>query len=80
MAIAEVKRVPKFDYMMLSRLQCDCEYYLHYGNRNPRSLWAGDEKAHIAEMKRLYYNMPYHQRPCWLSETRLKYYEKKMVQ
>ena len=24
----------KFRYMLLSRMQSDCEYYLNYGNRN----------------------------------------------
>lgn len=33
----------KFRYMLLSRMQSDCEYYLNYGNRNPKRLWAGDD-------------------------------------
>ena len=28
----------KFRYMLLSRMQSDCEYYLNYGNRNPKRL------------------------------------------
>ena len=30
----------KFRYMLLSRLQADCEYYLNYDNRNTKRLWA----------------------------------------
>ena len=31
-----------FRYQLLGRLQADCEYYLNYGNRNIRRLWAGN--------------------------------------
>lgn len=37
----------KFRYMLLSRMQSDCEYYLNYGNRNPKRLWAGDEQLAV---------------------------------
>ena len=40
----------KFRYMLLSRMQSDCEYYLNYGNRNPKRLWAGDEQRQIEYM------------------------------
>ena len=30
-----------FRYQLLDRLRMDCDYYLGYGNRNPRYLWAG---------------------------------------
>lgn len=78
MAVSEIKKIDRFNYMMLSRLQMDCEYYLGYGRKYAKVLWANDEQKHIDEMKRLYYDMPYHQRPQWLSETKLKYYAKKM--
>lgn len=41
----------KFSYMMLGRLQSDCEYYLGYGNRYAKHLWAGDEQDQIKSMK-----------------------------
>ena len=31
-----------FRYQLLGRLQADCEYYLNYGNRNIKRLWAGN--------------------------------------
>ena len=41
----------KFRYMLLGRLQADCEYYLGFGNKSSRRLWAGSEKkigrAHV---------------------------------
>ena len=33
----------KFRYMLLGRLQADCEYYLGFGNKSPHRLWAGSE-------------------------------------
>ena len=30
----------KFEYMMLSRLEMDCKYFLGYGNKNKRQLRA----------------------------------------
>ena len=37
----------KFRYMLLGRLQADCEYYLGFGNKSSRRLWAGSEKTQI---------------------------------
>lgn len=74
MAVSEIKIIREHDYMLLSRLITDCKYYLGYGNRHKKFLWAHDEEEQIKKMKSLYYGMPYHQRPQWLSETRLKYY------
>lgn len=40
----------RFNYMLLDRLRCDCEYYLGYGNRDANhSLWAHDEQKQIDE-------------------------------
>ena len=79
MAVSEIKHVDKFNYMLLARLKADCEYYLGCGARNKKWLWAGDELEQIRKMKKLYYGMPYHQRPEWLSETKLKYYCMKLT-
>ena len=43
----------KFRYMLLSRLQADCEYYLNYGNRNTKRLWAGNNRNGCQWMKYL---------------------------
>lgn len=40
----------KFRYMLLGRLQADCEYYLGFGNKSPHRLWAGSEKTQIEYM------------------------------
>ena len=41
----------RFNYMMLGRLQTDCDYYLGYGNRFAGHLWAGNEQNQIDKMK-----------------------------
>jgi hypothetical protein len=68
----------KFNYMMLSRLQRDCDYYLGYGNRSERGLWAGNVDAQIKEMKRLWNNLPKDGKPEWLTMEDILDYENKM--
>ena len=69
----------KFDYQFLGRLQVDCEYYLGYGRRNPKWLWAGNEKDHIALMKEVYtYLSEKFVRPEWITWDDIVEYGKKM--
>lgn len=65
-----------FNYMMLSRLQSDCDYFLGYGNRSIRHLPRGSVDEQIKEMKRLWNNLP--EKPEWLSMEEIEDYEKKM--
>ena len=67
----------QFKYMMLSRMQSDCKYYLGHGNRNEKDLWAKDPAVHIAIMKELYDSVP--EEPQWLTREELESYEKEMV-
>ena len=69
----------KFNYMMLSRLKSDCNYYLGYGERNVNNLWADTEKEHIEEMKRIWSIFPEDKKPEWLTWNQLLDYEKEMV-
>ena len=48
-----MQRDSRFRYMLLSRFQSDCEYYLNYGNRHPKCLWAGNEERQIDFMIKL---------------------------
>ena len=73
------KYEPRFRYMMLDRLRQDCNYYLGYGNRNPNSLWAGDEKAQIENMKALWNTFPKEDTPEWLTWDDILEFEKKMI-
>lgn len=69
----------KFNYMMLSRLKSDCEYYLGYGYRNKKQLWAGNEADQIEEMKKLYNSFPDGEKPEWLTWEEILNYEKQMT-
>jgi hypothetical protein len=48
----------RFNYMMLSRMQSDCEYFLGHGNRNKSRLNGDSVEAHIITMKGLYDSFP----------------------
>ena len=61
----------KFRYMLLSRMQSDCEYYLNYGNRNPKRLWAGDEQRQIEYMILLHDSFKEDEKPQWLTMMKL---------
>lgn len=66
----------KFQYMMLSRLQSDCDYFLGYGNRNPNILRDNNPNAHISYMKELWNSFPENGKPEWLTWEQLLAYEK----
>lgn len=72
----EISYRDRHNYMMLGRLQSDCEYYLGYGNRNKKQLWAGDEQEHIDEMRRLYDSLPV--KPEWLTKEQIDKYALEM--
>lgn len=74
--INEVIKNQKSEYMLLSRLQMDCNYYLGAGNRNSKHLWAGTPKEQIEKMKELYSKLVV--KPEWLSEKNISDYEKAM--
>lgn len=66
----------KGDYMLLSRLQSDCEYFLNHGGRSEKHLWAGNVKEQIAKMKELWNGLD--KKPEWLSMEDIEKYEKEM--
>lgn len=64
----------RFEYMMLSRLKMDCDYYL--GTYGCTSLWGVTIQKHIAEMRRLYDFVP--EKPEWLTIEDIDEYERRM--
>ena len=66
----------KFRYMLLDRMQQDITYYLGYGNRCARQLWAGDETKQIKIMVALWMAAP--EAPEWLSFDQINEYAKQM--
>lgn len=72
-----LQRDKVFRYKLLGRLQSDCEYYLHYGNRNVKRLWAGNVNLQIKLMTELYNS--FDEKPEWLTMTEIVAYGKKMT-
>ena len=68
----------EFHYIMLSRLQSDCEYYLNYGNRCTGHLYYHNESKQIAAMKKLWNEFPDDGKPEWLTWKQILEYEKAM--
>lgn len=73
-----LQRDLKFRYQLLSRLKSDCEYYLHYGNRHPKCLWANNEGEQIEFMTKLYDSFNEDEKPEWLTMEEIIAYSKKM--
>ncbi|OHX26236.1 hypothetical protein BKX95_11575 [Streptococcus iniae] len=67
-----------FDYMILSRLQSDCDYFLGYGNGDTKRLWGNTVEDHIAEMKKIWNKFPEDLKPEWLTQKDILTYESKM--
>lgn len=74
-----VNRDKTFRYMLLSRLQSDCDYYLHYGGRYPKVLWAGDETRQIEFMTGLYDSFGADEKPEWLTMEQIRQYASEML-
>ena len=74
-----IQRDLKFRYQLLGRLKSDCEYYLNYGNRSPRCLWAGDETMQIEYMIKLHDSFEEKGKPEWLTMAEIIAYSKKMI-
>lgn len=65
-----------FQYRMLDRLRCDCDYFLGYGDRDPDILWAKDVPKHIGYMKTLWNEVLI--KPVWLTWEQIIQYEAEM--
>ena len=68
----------RFRYMLLARMQSDCEYYLNYGSRVPKRLWAGDEERQIDLMIKLHDSFKEGEKPQWLTMDQILEYKKEL--
>ena len=66
----------EFDYMMLSRLQSDCEYFLGNGKGSVKRLHQGSVEGQIAEMKKIWNALK--EKPEWLTMEQINDYENQM--
>lgn len=71
--IENINENQKFDYMLLSRLKNDCDYFLGFGNGLEKHLWAGTVEEHIEEMKKLYNKIKI--KPEWITAEDIQKYK-----
>lgn len=71
-------RSEKYRYQLLDRMQSDCKYYLGYGNRNPKYLWAGDVEQQIEAMKLIWNSFTAEEKPEWLTWEQIEKYKTDM--
>lgn len=67
-----------FRYQLLDRLMMDCKYFLGYGNRCEKHLWAGNVKDHILAMMVLWRSFPMDGKPEWLTWEQICEFAKQM--
>lgn len=81
MDIVEINRSSaEFLYQMLGRLEADCRYYLGYGGRCARHLWAGDECEQIKLMRMIYHRLcEVFTAPEWITEADITTYAEQML-
>jgi hypothetical protein len=77
--VIKAEKTHMHTYMMLARLQSDCNYYLGFGNRHEKHLWAGNVADHINEMKKLWNSLPADAKPEWITMQQIEIYEKDML-
>lgn len=68
-----------FRYQLLGRLKSDCEYYLNYGNRHTKTLWANDESLQIEYMMKIHDSFKDDEKPEWLTKDEIIAYSNKMI-
>ena len=69
-----------FRYQLLDRMRQDCLYFLSYGSRNPKCLWANNAARQIAYMKAIWQSFPAGGKPEWLTMDEIISLEKTMVE
>ena len=72
-------RAEKHNYIMLSRLQSDCKYFLGNGGRNELRLWAGNVPDQIEEMLKIYNWFDDDKKPEWITLEEIYNYEAAMT-
>lgn len=69
----------EFKYKLLDRMRSDCEYYLSYGNKDAKYLWAGNEKEQIETMRAIYNSFSQNEKPEWITLEQIDGFEKEML-
>lgn len=71
-----LSRDDEFRYMLLDRMRQDCEYFLGFGGRSARVLWAGDVDMQIEYMRAIWNSFKV--KPEWLSMEQIEDFKRRM--
>lgn len=74
-----IRHPREFDYMMLSRMMSDCNYFLGNGNGYEGHLMYGSVEKICDEMERLWKSFSDKDKPEWLSLEQIKRYRERML-
>jgi len=77
MTFRELVENDKGNYMLLNRLQQDCETFINSPRPSEKRLWAGNIKDQIKEMNKIWKALK--EKPEWLTQKEIKNYEKTMI-
>ena len=69
----------KFKKDLLARMKSDCDYFLGYGDRQEKYLWAGNVNKHIEIMQDLYKSIQPSNRPEWINLEKIWLYQEEMI-
>ena len=75
-----LSRDDRFRYQLLDRMRQDCLYFLSYGRRDPRYLWANDAVEHLVYMKAVWNSFPSDGKPEWMTMDEILSLEKRMLE
>lgn len=75
-----LERDEVFRYQLLSRMKMDCEFFLGFGNRMEKYLWAGSVAFQIECMKSIWDSFPADGKPEWLTVEQIENYERRMAE
>ena len=75
-----LSRDDRFRYQLLDRMRQDCLYFLSYGRRDPRYLWANDAVEQLVYMKAVWPSFPEDGKPGWLTMDEITSLEKRMLE
>lgn len=67
------------NYALLSRLQCDCEYFLGYGRGYEGHLYYGSVDRQCDEMEKLWNSFREDKKPEWITIEQIKSYRERMT-
>lgn len=68
----------EFRIKLLACMKADCRYFLGYGNRCVKHLWAGNVTDQIDTMLALWDSIPEDSKPAWLSREDIIKYKREM--